>query len=193
MDYSAQYQRSNRSGDAVKLSHIVDGSLLDYPYHLRAIDGGNPDRSAKRLYPHVSPLPATWEQCTQEQLGALNAVEVLPTAAPTLEPGERLHEGTPAFSGGAWRQAWVVTPAPAPSVPSEVSTYAMRRVLAAQGLLIAVLAYIDSLPLDDPMRIDWEHRGSLRRDSVGIETARVALGLTVEQADGLFVAAGAFV
>lgn len=172
--------------------HVVGDQIADYPYHLRAIDGGDPARSAKRLYPAVSPLPATWEQCSAEQLAQLNAAEVLPTAAPTLQPSERLHEGAPEYSGGAWRQAWVVTPAPTPSVPAEVSTYAMRRVLAAQGLLIAVVAYIDALPLDDPMRIDWEHRGSLRRDAPGIETARLALGLTHAQADGLFFAAGAF-
>lgn len=171
-------------------AHTLAGIVSDYPYHLRAIDGGDPARSAKRLYPDFPPLPATWDQCTPEQLAALNAVPVLPTERPALQPGESVSEATPAFSDGAWRQAWTVHPAPAPSVPDSVPAHHMRRALAAAGLLSTVQAYIDALPESDGMRIDWEYAPAIRRDAVGIEAARVALGLSEAQVDALFVAAG---
>lgn len=50
--------------------------------------------------------------------------------------------------------------------------------------------YMDALPDDDEMREAWEYAPYFRRDANGIEAARVALGLTVEQVDALFVAAG---
>lgn len=65
------------------------------------------------------------------------------------------------------------------------------RALRAFGMLASVKAYIDALPEDDEMRESWEYAPYFRRDANGIEAARVALGLTVAQVDGLFVAAGA--
>jgi hypothetical protein len=57
-------------------------------------------------------------------------------------------------------------------------------------MLVAVRAYMDALPDDDEMRESWEYAPYFRRDSVGIESARVALGLTSAQVDALFVSAG---
>lgn len=56
-------------------------------------------------------------------------------------------------------------------------------------LLTAVDAYIGTLPADDLMRIDWAFAPYFSRTAVGIEAARVALGLTTAQVDALFAAA----
>jgi hypothetical protein len=50
---------------------------------------------------------------------------------------------------------------------------------------------MSALPDDDEMRESWEYAPYFRRDALGIEAARVALGLTTDQVDALFVAAGA--
>jgi hypothetical protein len=86
--------------------------------------------------------------------------------------------------------AWIVEDRPV-IVPEQVPAHHMRRALRAFGLLTVVNSYMDALPDDAPMRDDWEYAPYLRRDAAGIETARVALGITTEQVDALFVAAAA--
>lgn len=78
----------------------------------------------------------------------------------------------------------------AASAAQTVPAHYLRRALIQFGMLAAVEAHIASLPADDLMRIDWAHAPYFSRDAVGIEAARVALGLSVEQVDALFVAAG---
>lgn len=80
--------------------------------------------------------------------------------------------------------------AAAAAVAQTVPAHHLRRALSAAGMLAAVDAHIATLPADDLMRIDWAHAPYFRRDALGIEAARVALGLTVEQVEALFVAAG---
>lgn len=168
----------------MKIAQIIDGAIALYPYPLR------PD--AKRAHPEVSPLPGTWEQCTPEQIAALGAVVVVEVSAPELQPGERLEEGTPELVEGEWRQTWVVSPAPPPpsSVPDSVPAHHLRRALRASAMLDGVNAYMAALPDDDEMRESWEYAPFFRRDAIGIEAARVALGLTHAQVDALFTAAG---
>lgn len=74
-----------------------------------------------------------------------------------------------------------------------VPAHHLRRALTQFGMRAAVDAHIASLPADDPMRDDWQFAPYFSRAAVGIEAARVALGLTVEQVDALFRAAGAVV
>lgn len=81
-------------------------------------------------------------------------------------------------------------PLPPPHVPESVPAHHLRRALRAAGMLAAVKSYMDALPDDDEMRESWEYAPYFRRDAVGIEAARVALGLTSAQVDALFVAAG---
>lgn len=169
----------------MKIANVVNGAVAKYPYTLR------PD--AKRTHPEVSPLPGEWEQCTPEQLAALEAVEVVETARPELQPGESCAEGAPEYVGGQWRQTWVVTPAPAAPVPESVPAHHLRRALRQFGMIAGVNAYMAALPDDDEMRESWEYAPYFRRDALGIEAARVALGLTGAQVDALFVAAGAVV
>jgi len=85
---------------------------------------------------------------------------------------------------------WVVSALPPPPVPESVPAHHLRRALRAFGMLAAVNAYMAALPDDDEMRESWEYAPYFRRDALGIESARVALGLSVAQVDGLFVAAG---
>jgi hypothetical protein len=91
----------------------------------------------------------------------------------------------------AWDGAqWVVSALPPPAVPESVPAHHLRRALRAFGMLAAVNAYMAALPDDDEMRESWEYAPYFRRDALGIESARVALGLSVAQVDGLFVSAG---
>jgi len=91
----------------------------------------------------------------------------------------------------AWDGAqWVVSVIPPPPVPESVPAHHLRRALRAFGMLAGVTAYMAALPDDDEMRESWEYAPYFRRDALGIESARVALGLTAGQVDALFVAAG---
>lgn len=164
----------------MNVAHVVGGALVAYPYQLR------PD--AKRTYPHVSPLPGSWEQCGADVMGALNAVEVAATDRPQLALGESVTEGVPTLVNGAWVQTWVVSAADAP-MPLQVLAHHLRRALTQFGMRDAVEAHIAALPLSDPMRDDWAHAPYFSRAAVGIEAARVALKLSKAAVDALFVAA----
>lgn len=110
------------------------------------------------------------------------AAWALQPQAPTYDP--QTHACT-------WDGAqWVVSAIPPPPVPESVPAHHLRRALRAFGMLAAVNAYMAALPDDDEMRESWEYAPYFRRDALGIEAARVALGLSVAQVDGLFVAAG---
>lgn len=96
----------------------------------------------------------------------------------------------PATHSAAWDGAqWVVTAIPV-AVPESVPVHHLRRALRQFGMLASVNAYMAQLGDDDEMRESWEYAPYFRRDALGIESARVALGLSVAQVDGLFVAAG---
>jgi hypothetical protein len=161
-------------------ARVINGEIVAYPYALRP--------TAKRAHPEVSPLPGSWEQCTPEQLQALECVWVHDVARPSLQAGESCAEGTPEYVGGQWRQTWIVTPAPEPGVPDEVDSLAFELTLHSLGLHAAVMTYVDTLPAVE--QIYWRRRQTMRRDSTLIESGRVALGLTAEQVDALFMAAG---
>jgi len=85
---------------------------------------------------------------------------------------------------------WVVSVLPAPPVPESVPAHHLRRALTQFAMRAAVEMHISMLDEGDPMRDDWKYAPSFRRDAAGIESARVSLGLTNEQVDALFIAAG---
>lgn len=100
-------------------------------------------------------------------------------------------EHDPQTHAARWDGAqWVVEAIPPAQVPDSVPAHHLRRALRAAGMLAGVKAYMDALPDDDEMRESWEYAPYFRRDAVGIESARVALGLTVVQVDDLFRLAG---
>lgn len=107
----------------------------------------------------------------------------------TVRPDPPTHD--PQTHAARWDGAqWVVSALPPAPVPDSVPAHHLRRALRAAGMLAAVRAYMDALPEDNEMRESWEYAPYFRRDALGIEAARVALGLTVEQVDALFIAAG---
>jgi hypothetical protein len=109
----------------------------------------------------------------------------------TLRPDPPEHN--PATHSASWDGGqWVVSAIPV-VVPESVPAHHLRRALRAFGMLASVTAYMSALPDDDEMRESWEYAPYFRRDALGIEAARVALGLTSAQVDALFVAAGAVV
>lgn len=104
-------------------------------------------------------------------------------------PAQPVHD--PQTHAVRWDGAqWVVSALPPPPVPDSVPAHHLRRALRAAGMLAAVRAYMDALPEDDEMRESWEYAPYFRRDAIGIEAARAALGLTVAQVDDLFRLAG---
>jgi len=161
-------------------AHAPGGIVERYPYALR------PD--AKRLYPEVTPLPGEWSQCSPEQLAALNAVPVEPTAQPELQPGESVREGAPAWDGDVLRQTWEVIAAPPPVVPDQVPAHHFFAALDDLGLTQYVNGYIAQA--DARTQMYFNKAPHFSRDAAGIEAGRVALGLTHEQVDALFIAAG---
>ena len=86
-------------------------------------------------------------------------------------------------------------PAKVPSlvVPSRVLMHRARLALLDAGLLDAVEAELASLPQPQRRRalIEWEFSPTLDRDHGLVPAMAAALGLTDEQIDGLFLAAGA--
>jgi len=103
----------------------------------------------------------------------------------------------PAFDSETQQANWVgnqwVVSAYIEECPISVPAHHLRRALRNAGMIAAVTTYMESLPENDLMSESWEYAPYFRRDAIGIETARVALGLTVEQVDDLFRAAGAIV
>lgn len=106
----------------------------------------------------------------------------------TLRPDPPAYD--PATHSCAWDGAqWVVT-AIQVVVPESVPAHHLRRALRQFGMLASVNAYMAQLGDDDEMRESWEYAPYFRRDALGIESARVALGLSAAQVDALFVAVG---
>lgn len=80
-----------------------------------------------------------------------------------------------------------LSPRPNP-VPREVEGYQAKLALLEAGLLGMVDQYITSSS-DEELKIRWRYGSKLRRDSSYISAAAVALGLTDEQLDELFIRA----
>jgi hypothetical protein len=81
--------------------------------------------------------------------------------------------------------------ADAASAAASVPAHHLRRALRDAGLRDQVEALIASLPTDHALRDDWEYAPHIRRDALGIEQVRQALGLTNDQVDEIFRAAAA--
>lgn len=72
-------------------------------------------------------------------------------------------------------------------VPKEVLMTAAREALIDAGLLGAINAYMQTLSEKD--QVWWEYSVSISRGFSLVESARIALGMTDEQMDQLFIAA----
>ena len=162
-------------------AQLVNGTIVAYPYLLRP--------TAKKAHPEVSPLPGSWEQCSPEQLAALECVEVQLVARPELQAGESCAEGTPEFVGGQWRQTWVVTAAPEPPVPESVPAYHLRRALRAANKLSVYKTFVSALT-DEDAKDYWETANPIKRNSRYMPTLRAALSITNNKLDDIFIAAG---
>ena len=75
------------------------------------------------------------------------------------------------------------------SVPDEVDRAAARIALHRAGLLTAIDAFV-AAHADPEVRIIWAERPTLRRDSALLMEAADEFGMTDEQIDDLFIAAG---
>lgn len=73
-------------------------------------------------------------------------------------------------------------------VPEQVLMTAAREALIDAGLLWAVNTYMQTLSEKD--QVWWDYSVSISRKFPLVESARIALGMTSEQIDQLFIAAG---
>lgn len=76
-------------------AHIVEDEVAQYPLY---------EGDIRLLFPNIS-WPVSGFNPPQ------NYVEVVSTDMPTIGHDKNISEGTPAFSGNAWNQVWVVTDA----------------------------------------------------------------------------------
>ena len=166
----------------MKTARVINGAIVAYPYPLRP--------TAKQAHPEVSPLPGTWEQCTPEQLAALECVEVHAVARPAVQDGESCSEGAPEFVDGQWRQTWVVTPAPPDHTQQSVESHKIKIALTALGWRAEVeeLVATSSQSIKDAWTAPY-----MSRDSVLLNQCAFALEKTSEQVDDLFRMADALV
>jgi hypothetical protein len=77
--------------------------------------------------------------------------------------------------------------APPPPVPQEVTPLQMRKALRAAGLKSAADVHLATLPEEQIEA--WEYAVTIMRADPFIESARVALGMSEEDADALFTLA----
>ena len=93
-------------------------------------------------------------------------------------------------------QTFTPPPAPAPTVPQSVSRAQGKAALIAAGLWPAVLAYVNAIadPTDKALaEVALNDTQEWRRDSLFLNSAATALGLTSAQLDQLFVDASGVV
>lgn len=159
----------------MNIARIVDGELR-YPYSLGQLRADFPNTS----------WPAEWALI---DLASVGCVEVQAVEPPACGEHQSVEEAAPVLVDGQWRQAWTICDDP-PAVPTQVPAHHLRRALRAAGVLASVQAMIDALPPDHDMRDDWQYAPYFRRDAVGIGQAAQMLGLTDEQLDAIFIAAG---
>lgn len=78
-------------------------------------------------------------------------------------------------------------PQPHTIVPAEVTIRQAELALREAGYLAAVETWVATL--DGELEIYWKRSQTVRRDHAFVESARVELGLTQQQMDGLFILA----
>lgn len=127
---------------------------------------------------------------TDAELRSVGCSIVVETEQPTPGEGEYVQPGPLELVNDSWQKTWVIAPVPAPSVPDEVSALSLELVLIANGLNGPVDAYVETLAPEAKVR--WKRRTTMRRDSQDIENGRIALGLSPQQVDALFIAADAW-
>lgn len=93
-------------------------------------------------------------------------------------------------------QTFTPPPAPAPTVPQSVSRAQGKAALIAAGLWPSVLAYVNAIadPTDKALaEVAVNDTQEWRRDSLFLNSAATALGMTAAQLDQLFVDASGVV
>lgn len=160
-------------------AQVINGVVVAYPYLLRPF--------AKQAHPGVSPLPGTWEQCTPDQLSALECVDVQLVARPELQAGESCSEGAPEYVGGQWRQAWVVGPIPPKPTTDSVPAHKWRMALRAGGFRAAYETHVTGSSAN--AQDYWKTAPYINRRSKFMGALRTALGITQRQLDTVFEAA----
>jgi len=178
----------------MKTARIIDGTVTHYPYALRP--------TAKQLHPEVSPLPGSWEQCTDEQRAALKQVWVLDVARPV-----NAREGDPEYVDGQWRQnwivqpdhdptthavrwdgaQWVVSPLPPRAVPDMVDAHKFKIALRRNGFRATFDTYLTTAGANE--RDFWNSAPTIKRTSRYLDSLKTALSLTNTQVRNLLIAA----
>jgi len=153
---------------------ITDGKITAYPYTLDDLRKDNPQTS----------FPAEMPPERMAEYGVFPVEEV---PAPVVRASQSATPGEPVFANGAWRQTWVVTDNPPPSVPDTVSARQARLALLQGGILASVEAMIARQ--DKATRITWEYATEFRRDDPLLTQLAQNLGLSEAEIDQFFTLA----
>ena len=111
-------------------------------------------------------------------------------------PGLVAAVGGEGIGWGYAGQTFTPPSAPAPTVPQSVSRAQGKAALIAAGLWPSVLAYVDAIadPTDKALaEVALNDTQEWRRDSLFLNSAATALGMTAAQLDQLFVDASGIV
>lgn len=97
---------------------ITNGAVAKYPYSIADLRADHPDTS----FP---------ESIGSADLGGFDVVTVVPTDRPSFDRLQSsIEESQPEFSGGAWRQKWVVSALPAEQVQANLAAAEASRIAA---------------------------------------------------------------
>jgi hypothetical protein len=148
-----------------------NGAVVEYPYQIGKIRQENPQTS----------FPS---KMSDSLLAEYGVYPVTPVSPPPVTIYQRVVEGTPAFSNGAWRQTWNIVAA---SPPDSITPRQCRLLLLQQGLLSQVESMIAQQ--DEATRITWEYAIEFRRDDPLLNQLAHNLGLTDAEIDQFFITA----
>jgi hypothetical protein len=157
----------------------LNGDTPIYPYTLDTLRAENPETAFS-----VAPSAAS--------LADFGVYPVEEVTQPAIDPGEVIEGGVEKV-GGVWKQKWTVramTPEEMKAlVPQVISMRQARLALLAADQLTAADAAVAAA--GGAAQIEWEYAAEVRRDHPLIAGIGGALGLTEEEIDELFKAAGA--
>lgn len=133
-------------------------------------------------------------QPSAETLAEYGVYECADTAPPVPSVGQDVIGAKPKKVGGKWTRAWAlvdVSPAELATrsrahIPTVVTMAQARLALLEADLLGAVEEQIGDMP--QAVRIEWQYRATVTRDSPLVAALAALLTLTEPQIDALFVA-----
>jgi hypothetical protein len=157
---------------------LKDDGVVEYPYDIKRV---------AVEHPRVT-FPTTLTEELLKKFNIFLAKGETPEIDHTLQ---MIEEESPEFNGDYWERKWKIEDRPleglnsiAKYIPSVISPRQARLILLQAELLDDVEAMLTT---NREMQIWWEYSLEIERNSEHIINAGLALGLTDEQLDNLFI------